>query len=208
MKSYKFLTHFLAAGSVCVLIAGCLLRPVAITTRQFVLTPSQPAKQSSGQSQLAVGLGSIKMPDYLLRSSMLVRKGDREIEYLESSLWAERLDRLFQRALAANLESQLPGSNIRLSTWLGGDVALAVFVSVDRLDVDAKGTGVLSAHWQIETSDRRKVLKSGECSLNKSGASPFANPEAVAITLSDLTAQFSETLAHAIRDTAAPGSPR
>lgn len=206
MKIHHPLSQRLAVGSLCVLVAGCLFRPANVTTRQFVLKPALATSPSRDRSTLAVGLGAIKFPDYLLRSSMTVRKGDHEIEYLENSLWAERLDRSFQRTLAANLMSLLPGSRIQQSAWQSSEVTLAAFVNVERLDVDAQGNGTLVAHWQIETPDRRQVLKSGECNLNKSGPPPFANPEALVVTLSDLTAQFSEALAQAIRDCASSGA--
>lgn len=205
MKTYKLALPFLAAGLLCLLGTGCLFRPAAVTTRQFVLTPIQAAGQPARRNQPAIGIGPIKMPDYLLRSSMVVRMSDNEIEYLENALWAERLDRSFQRTMAANLVAQLPGSRIQLSAWRSGEVALVASVSVERLDVDAQGKGVLIARWQIESVTAPQVLKNGDCTLNKSGPVPYANPGAVATTLSDLTAQFSEVLAQALRECASEG---
>ena len=95
MKNHNPLSQLLAVGSLCVLAAGCLFRPANVTTRQFVLKPARATSQSREQCPLAVGLGAIKFPDYLMRSSMAVRKGDHEIEYQENLLWAERLDRSF-----------------------------------------------------------------------------------------------------------------
>ena len=43
-------------------------------------------------------------------------------------------------------------------------------------------------------------LKSGESRLSNQGPSPYAEPQSVAATLSDLTAQLSEALAQAIRE--------
>lgn len=148
------------------------------------------------------------MPDYLLKDSMAVRKGDNEIQYLENALWAERLDHSFQRTLAANLSSQLGDSRVRISSWQPGEVALAVRVSVERLDVDGQGRGTLIARWNIEAPDSRKVLKSGESSFAKSGPMTYNDPASIATTLSDLTAQFSEVLAKAIRECAPTSPPR
>ena len=85
-------------------------------------------------------------------------------------------------------------------------MTLAAFVSVERLDVDQQGAGTLTARWQIESPDRRKILKSGQCSLNRSGPSPELNPGAIAATLSELTAQFGGVLGKAIQDCASTGA--
>jgi hypothetical protein len=200
--------RLLGAAALCALLAGCLFKPATVTTGRFVLAFPQAERRADPANQPALGIGRVTMPDYLLKDAMAVRKGDHEIEYLESALWAERLDHSFQRALAAHLSTQLPASRVRLSPWQPGEVALTVRVSMDRFDVDAQGRGTLIARWQIESSDSGKVLKSGESSLNKSGASPYAEPATIATTLSDLTAQFGELLAKAVRETAPANTAR
>ena len=202
MKNYHRLFLLIASAAIGALLTGCLLRPANVTTRQFVLTPAASASQPRTAETFAIGLGAVKMPEYLLRSSLAVRKSELEVEYLDNAAWAERLDQSFQRVLAANLAQQLPGSRIQRSTWLNSQVTLAVFVSAERFDVDAQGKGTLLANWRIETPDGRQVLKDGVTSLNQAGASPNQRPEIIAATLSELTAQFSEALARAIRECA------
>ncbi len=202
MKKYHRLFLPIASVAICALLPGCLLRPANVTTRQFVLTPAASASQPRTAETFAIGLGAVKMPEYLLRSSLAVRKSELEVEYLDNAAWAERLDQSFQRVLAANLAQQLPGSRIQRSTWLNGQVTIAVFVSAERFDVDAQGKGTLLANWRIETPDGRQVLKDGVTSLNQAGASPNQRPEIIAATLSELTAQFSEALTRAIRECA------
>src|SRR5262245_22752970 len=91
-----------AVGLTCALLAGCLLRPTTVKTRSYLLTPvPAPATPATVSAHLTIGIGLVKMPDYLLRTSIAVRKGTNEIEYLENSLWAESLDRSFQRTVAA-----------------------------------------------------------------------------------------------------------
>lgn len=202
MKNYHRHFPLIASVAIGALLTGCLLRPANVTTRQFVLTPAASASQPRTAEAFAIGLGAVKMPEYLLRSSLAVRKSELEVEYLDNAAWAERLDQSFQRVLAANLAQQLPGSRIQRSTWLNSQVTLAVFVSAERFDVDAQGKGTLLANWRIETPDGRQVLKDGVTSLNQAGASPNQRPEIIAATLSELTAQFSEALARAIRECA------
>lgn len=207
MKIDFTLLRIISVGALCVLLAGCLLKPARVTTRRFVLTPVRAEVSADDATQMAVGLGRITLPDYLLRDSIAVRKDGNEIQYLENALWAERLDHSFQRALAANLTSQLGGSRVRISAWQPGEVALAVRVNVDRFEVDSLGRGSLIARWQIESPDSGKVVKSVESSFSKSGPVPYDDPASIATTLSDLTAQFSEALAKAVRESAPTSAP-
>ncbi len=196
------LTLVTAAGA---LLAGCLLRPTTTKTHSFVLTPIPvPENSAPASAHLPIGVGLVKMPEYLARTSMAVRKTTNEIEYLENDLWAESLDRSFQRTLAANLATLLPTDQIHISAWQPHSVAMAVYVSVDQFDVNAEGRGTLLAWWRVVTPVGDKVLKSGETTLRRNGPAPRANPQALAATLSELTADFSKVLAQAIRESASP----
>jgi len=207
MKS-NLVIRLLGISVLGVVFAGCLFKPAVVTSRRFVLSPAQTKGGAVEATQLTIGLGRVTMPDYLLKDSMAVRKGDSEIQYLENALWAERLDHSLQRTLAANLSSQLGDNRVRLSSWQPGEVALVVRVNVERLDVDSEGRGILIARWIIEAPDSGKVLKSGESSFAKSGPVPYNDPASIPTTLSDLTAQFSEALAKAVRECAPTSATR
>src|SRR6185503_15026090 len=153
---------------------------------------------------VAVGIGSVKMPSYLMRSAMAVRKGASEIDYLEEALWAERLDQCFQRTLAANLSTLLGSDRVYLSTWERDQVMVKVFVNVERFDVDTEGRGTLIAWWRITAPGSDKPLKSGQARLTQTGPAPRGNPEVIAATSSALTTEFSRELAQAIRQSAKP----
>ncbi len=123
-----------------------------------------------------MGVGQVKLPAYLFDTSLAVRKGTNEIDYLPSALWAERLDTGFQRVLAANLATLLPTDQIRLSAWRSEDVAAEVYVTIEQFDVDATGRGVLVAWWRILSPGGEKTLKAGESRLARQGPSPDAEP--------------------------------
>jgi uncharacterized lipoprotein YmbA len=199
---------YIALAFVCTILSGCLFKPVTISTRHFALTPipaSEPPQAAlSDPEKLSVGIGFVKMPSYLLRNSIAVRKGDNEIEYLEDALWSERLDESFQRDLAANLAELLPSDSIYLTDWDHDQVKVAVYISVQQFDVDTNGHGTLIAQWRITVAGGGIPLKSGRTRLDQAGASPRGKPEAVAKTLSDLAAQFSRGLAQSIREAKRP----
>src|ERR1035438_9625758 len=85
--------------------------------------------------------GFVKMPSYLLRDSMVVRKSADEVDYLETALWAERLDHSFRQTLAQNLSMLLASDRVYLSAFERDRLIVRVSVNVEQFDVDTEGRG-------------------------------------------------------------------
>ena len=203
MKPSSRLQLFALVCSACLLLGGCLLKPVKVSTRRFILAPISAAEKASpAAEQLSVGVGFVKMPAYLLRNSIAVRKGVSEIEYLDDSLWGERLDQSFQQTLGANLSILLPSDRVYVSAWERDQVKVRVFVNMEQFDVDTQGRGTLIAWWRITAAGSDKLLKSGQARLARTGPAPRGNPQVIVTTLSGLTAEFSRELAQAIHQSA------
>ena len=184
-----------------VALTGCLLRRPTDSTRYFALSPiSTNAPAAIETKSSLVEIGFITMPSYLLRNSIVLRNDENEFQYLEDARWGERLDRDFQRTISVNLSRLLPSGSVLPPNSGHGQVAAKVSVNVQQFDVDAHGRGTLDAQWRITVTDNDKPLKSGHAHLVQPGASPRGNPEAIAKTLSDLTTEFSLTLAKEIRE--------
>jgi uncharacterized lipoprotein YmbA len=208
MKNLSLLARLLTAGAVCAALSGCLnLKPARSTHRNFVLSPL-PANEtgalaSAVSSAPGVGIGQVKLPAYLFRDSIAVRKGTNELEYLEMARWAERLDTGFQRILASNLATLVPTSRIRLSAWRSQDVAVGVYVALERFDVDEDGRGVIVAWWRVVSPGGETVLKSGQFRASHAGPAPAFNTDGAVATLSELAAELSRELAKAIQEVTA-----
>ncbi len=196
------LAQLLSFIALAVVVSACsFLKPAKSTARHYLLTPMPVGAQSSAAGPaMAVGVGQVKIPAYLFNTSMAVRKGTNEIEYLESARWAERLDTGFQRVLAANLAAILPTERIHLSAWQRDDVAAEVYVVIEQFDVDAGGLGVLVARWRVLSPGEDKVLKAGTCRLSRQGPPPEAGASGAIGTLSQLVADFSQRLAQALQE--------
>ena len=192
----------------CVCLTGCFgfLKPADSTARRFVLAPlpvTGPLAVAPGA--LAVGVGQVKLPAYLFDTSLAVRKGTNEIDYLPLTLWAERLDTGIQRVLAANLATLLPVDQIRLSAWRTEDIAAEVYVTIGQFDVDSSGRGALVAWWRILSPGGEKTLKAGESRFTRQGPVPDASPSGAIATLSELVADLSRQLAQALKETTPAG---
>jgi uncharacterized protein len=183
-------------------VSGCsFLKPAKITSSHFVLTPvSAIGSNTVTPGSIAVGLGQVKIPAYLFNTSLAVRKGTNEIEYLPSTFWAERLDAGFQRVLAANLAMLLPTDQIPLSAWQSDEVVAEVYVTLEQFDVDASGSGVLVARWRILSPGGDHVLKTGSSRLSRQGPPPNGCVSGSIGTLSTLVADFAVQLAQALKE--------
>ena len=186
-------------------LTGCFgfLKPAKPTARHFVLSALPAAGSAAVPSgAVAVGVGPVKMAAYLFNTSLAVRKGTNEIDYLPSTFWAERLDIGFQRVLAANLATLLPTDQIRISAWQNADVSAEVHVAVEQFDVDASGQATIVAWWRVLSPGGEKTLKAGECRLTRQGPAPQTDPSGAVATLSELAAELSRQVAQAVKETA------
>lgn len=89
------------------LLAGCSVIPEAQPdpTRHYVLTErglgeGVVREQITG---LRVGLKAVTLPAYLNKGSLVVRRGDNEVDYRDYARWAEPLAAGISRVLAAQL---------------------------------------------------------------------------------------------------------
>lgn len=181
-------------------LTGCgFLKPAQSMARHYVLTPMPSTGAGPvAPNALAVGLGPVKLPAYLFNTSLAIRTGTNEIEYLPSALWAERLDTGFQRVLAANLALALPTDRLRLSAWRTEEVGAEVYVTLEQFDVDTNGRGVLVAQWRVLAPGGEKTLKTGRSRLTLQGLPPNAGASGAVATMSELVAEFSRQLAQAL----------
>lgn len=205
MKTVLSCSQLTFAALSSIFLTGCLFRPAAVPPRHFVLAPI-PADEANGtpNSHLSVEIGFVKMPAYLLRDSIAVRTGPNEIKYLENALWGERLDQGFQRTVLTDLSQSLLSDYPHLAGPEPDKKSVRVFISVRQFDVDTTGRGRLVAQWRIVASNSEDTLKSGNASLVRTGVPPLRDPESIAKTMSDLTAEFSHDLARYMRS-AKPG---
>jgi uncharacterized lipoprotein YmbA len=139
------------------------------------------------------------MPPYLLRDSIAYRNGASEIGYLENATWGERLDQCFQRTLVGDLSQLLSSDSISTVDSGRNQAMMCVLIDVQQFDVNTGGRGILIAQWRITEPNNETPLKTGRAKLTRTGAPPRDHPEAIAATLTDLTADFSRQLAEAIR---------
>ena len=205
-RGIRLAAHLAVMACLLTGVSGCtFLKPAKSTARHFVLTPvSSIGSATDTSGAIAVGLGQVRIPAYLFDSSVAIRQGSNEIEYLPINFWAERLDSGFQRVLAADLAIVLPSDRIPLSAWQRNEVVAELYVTLEQFDVDVSGRGVLVARWRILSPGGDQVLKAGSSRFSRQGPSPKGDVSGSISTLSELVADFARQLAQALKEATSP----
>ena len=100
-------------GIRCLTIALLALSLAACSTsppvRYFTLSPIDTDFQPDPDDAVMLGLGPIRMPDYLNRSQIVTRGANSEIQVDEFSRWSEPLSTSLLRIVATDVDSLLNG---------------------------------------------------------------------------------------------------
>jgi uncharacterized protein len=180
----------LTVGLACAVNACALLQPQPDRS-QFFLLASQGAlaREVGRETNIAVGLGPVKFPEYLDRNRIPTRVSDTRIEYSERDFWAEPLDRNLVRVLSQDIAMQLGTEKVVTFPWIAGlRLTYTVPVEVLRFESDASGTASLEARWSVKDGKRGDVLATMESHFSEppTGAGRDAAVAALSRTLGRL----------------------
>jgi hypothetical protein len=143
-------------------ISGCSTTP---SPRYYLLTPAtgSVADQQSGteKARLHIIIGPVKLPEYLARSQIVMRRNDAEIALDDRHRWAEALEDNFARVLAENLYNLLGSASVAVypSRQLP-QTDYRVTVDVLQFDANDKGEVRLIANWSILDADTNEIIRS------------------------------------------------
>lgn len=187
-------------------LGGCLGKGTQDPTKYYLLQPiassatwEQTAAEDGGY---AVGVGPVRMREYLDRSQIVTRTGENEVNIGLFHNWAEPLRENFSANLANNLSILLETNAIALWPWGGRRVHVDRQVTVDviRFDGVLGGEAVLIARWYMLNYGEDK--KAQEITPKKS---TFTAPmeadtyEALVAAMSKTLEDFSREVAAAIK---------
>ena len=151
------LTGFVVGVFVLVL-SGCASTP---PTRFFILSPiagSERIGARMGERCFAIGIGPVKIPEYLNQLEIVTRITQNEIRVDEFAKWAEPLEDSFSHILAENLSSLLCIQSIAFFPWKGGTpIDYRIDVHVIQMYGMLGENAFLNVSWSIaDGADRRK----------------------------------------------------
>jgi uncharacterized protein len=206
--------HKSFAIAAAVLIAGCssVLAPRPDRSKFFVLTATQPKTELSGGSaaDLSIGLGPVRLPDYLDRSEIIVRVAPNRVDMPDNDRWAEPLPANFRSVLETDLASQLPNAQIVQFPWYSTSrLDYTIEVNVDRFERDKSGNTLLIARWTIHDGSTSKPLIARDSHFNETAKSAAMEDcvAAMSTDVGNLSVQIASEVRRLTNMTSAQASP-
>ncbi len=159
--AYKVLNSGIAAILLfCLLfLCGCASK----SSNYYVLHSHQSeapgVKMARAESDLTIGVGPIKIPEYLDRPQMATRSNPDSLQFAEFDKWAEPLEKNLARVLADNLSILLSTDRVVVFPWAGSmHVLYQVIVDVAQMEYTPDGKALLVAGWSVFGNDGGKLL--------------------------------------------------
>lgn len=200
-----------AATVLGVLAAGGCFSPRPDAAKFFVLAPDGAASVNSlaptgltASSAPIIGLGPIKLPEYLDRDEVVTRVGPNRLELSDQNRWAEPLDSNFKRVMAQDLTRSLGTHSITFYPWFGTTrVDYQVRIDVYRFETDPSANAQLVAHWQV-LDGSGKLLYAGDSNLSEQARPGEPVAAALSRTVDGLARQIASAI-HSLPHRRQPG---
>ena len=107
-----------------------------------------------------IGLGPIRLPDYLDRFQMVVAVSENKYKLIDGHRWAEKLDQNISLALFKTLPSQLGTDRMIRFPWAQRPgVDFQIKIDILELNIDEKGQSQLIVQWSIKSKDETILNK-------------------------------------------------
>lgn len=113
-----------------------------------------------GDEGSMIGLGPIRLPEYLDRFQMVVAVSENKYKLLDGHRWAEKLDQNISLALFKTLPAQLGTDRMIRYPWpQRPGVDFQIKIDILELNIDEKGQSQLIAQWSIKSKDETILNK-------------------------------------------------
>lgn len=111
----------------------------------------QPSATASDvhTADISIGVGPIKIPEYLNRTQIAARTARYEIDYAEFDRWAETFETSIPRVLAENLSVLLSTNRVYTYPWQIKTPAYQIQVEIIQFDGKIAGNIELTARWTL-----------------------------------------------------------
>ncbi len=196
MPGIRFLTVALSA---MLLLAACSSSP---PVRYFTLSTIDADFQPDPDDAVILGLGPIRMPDYLNRSQIVTRGANSEMQVDEFSRWSEPLSTSLLRVVATDVDNLLNGVVVVMfpyEPFVRDQVSYRLVGDINRFDADASGQIVLEVQWGVADADGAIAVPVRRnrytAQATAGGEAATGDPGAVAAAMNDALAQFSRDIA-------------
>jgi len=146
---------------------------------------------------LRLGVGPVRLPDYLDRNQMVRLRDETSIEVDEFNRWGGDLARNIQDVLAENLSRLLGSQEVVTHPWSSTlALPLQLVIDIRRFDLDAASQVVLDLQWRLIRNDGRQppVIRNEHIVVPAGDGSPAAQVKAMNQALAELARRIAAVL--------------
>ncbi len=175
---------------VSLMIAACGSSP---PVRYFALSTMDSVQQQDPDDAVTLGVGPLRLPEYLNRSQIVTRGPGSELEVDEFSRWAEPLTQALHRVVSTDVDNMMNGVTVIAFPWeavVQNDVDYRLLGEVTRFDADRSGRVVLDIQWAISDVSG-EVAVAVRRSKYETRAASLDDPAVVTSAMNGALAMFS-----------------
>jgi uncharacterized lipoprotein YmbA len=149
---------------VCLALAlsGCISIPNSPAPRFYMLrglNEDRVSKKINNASDVLVGVGPVKIPEYLNRPQIVTLGKDKMIAFAQFDRWGESLDLGVARLIEEDLAVMLPEAKFTLYPWNSSiQIRYQVVVEIIQLDSELGNDMFLVAQWMVIDAKNTKTL--------------------------------------------------
>ena len=173
MAFYRFCWVGALVGTM--LCAGCFgkSQPSRFYTLSAMEQAAAGALPVSPARDVAIGIGPIKIADYLDRSEIVTRTGDNRLELAEYDQWAGSFEDNLTQVMADNIGVMVPTERIYLYPWPTSlTLDYQVVLDIVRCDGRLNGEVLLTARWRVLAGAKTKSPGGQTIHYYRTGESP------------------------------------
>ncbi len=197
MRVVPFLRGLPVILSIAVIfLGGCRSQ----SSRFYTLSPIQEDQVISRKSpaqNAVIGIGPVKLADYLGQAMLVTRTSDNQAVKAEYDRWVGSFKDNFINVLADNIGVLLGTERIYLYPWrMGVPIDYQVVLDVVRCDGRLGDAAWLEARWSIFQGPEKKLLKINRSSIREpvSGADYAALVAAQSRALAKLSQEIAKAI--------------
>ncbi len=180
-----------------IFLGGCRSQ----SPRFYALSPIQEdqviSKRKNPAQNAVIGIGPVKLADYLDQSMLVTRTSDNQAVKAEFDRWVGSFKDNFINVLADNIGSLLSTERIYLYPWrVSVPIDYQVVLDIVRCDGRLGDAAWLEVRWSILGGPEKKLLKTHRSSIREpvSGADYAALVAAQSRALAKLSQEIAEAI--------------
>lgn len=186
-----------ALASLC--LAACGSTP---PSRYFSLSPTVAVAEPEPGSTVALGLGPIRMPDYLERTQLVTRGAGQELSVHQYSRWAEPLSKSFHRILAVDVDNSVDGLIVVGFPWDFDAVAeldYRLLGDVTQFEADQSGRVILDVQWGVVELDTNERVVLPRRTRYETRAASAGDPASITSAMNEALGELGRDIASEMR---------